>query len=170
MTFENDTPAMRMKSAARVRKAGERGRKRDRSARRQAHRRTDHPLLGDEAFVEPIRVRLLEPIAEGRILDVSVERHDALVDAAERSQAGAPRLTRRDEVALLVGGRRHARVIGRSRLRSTADSATRCVVRLLAGNQLRLELGDRLVRFFPFLQRLAMPAVLVFDRLRSLCP
>ena len=109
-------------------------------------------------------MRLLEPVAEGGILDVSVERHDALVDAAERSQAGSPRLTRGDEVTLLVGGRRHARVIGLSRLWSTRLRRLDAWC-LSSRNQLRLELGDRLVRFFPFLQRLAMPAVFALDRL-----
>ena len=109
-------------------------------------------------------MRLLEPVAEGGILDVSVERHDALVDAAERSQAGSPRLTRGDEVTLLVGGRRHAGVIGLSRLWSTRLRRLDAWC-LFSRHQLRLELGDRLVRFFPFLQRLAMPAVLALDRL-----
>ena len=78
---------MRMKSAARVEEAGERRRERNRAAGGEAHRRADHDLLGDEDLEEPIGRDLLEPVAEGRVLDVGVERDDARVDAPTAASA-----------------------------------------------------------------------------------
>ena len=76
--------------------AGEGRRKRNRAARRQPHRRADHRLLGDEYLIEAIRVRLLELVAEGRVLHVGVERDDARVGRrrAWRSRCRTPRASR----------------------------------------------------------------------------
>ena len=86
--------------------AGERRGERNRAARRQAHRGADHHLLGDEVLVEAIGRDLLELVAEGRVLDVGVERDDARVGLAELGERGAVGFARRDLIAQLVGGRR----------------------------------------------------------------
>ena len=53
-------PAMRMKSLRALEEARKARRERDRAARRQAHRRADHRLLGDERLVEAIGMDFLE--------------------------------------------------------------------------------------------------------------
>ena len=67
---------MRMKSEARVRKQRT-CRKGDGAASRQAHRRADHHLFGDEILIEAIGEDFLEAIAERRVADVGVEGHHA---------------------------------------------------------------------------------------------
>jgi hypothetical protein len=88
--------AMRMKSAARVRKHANVEGNGIAPRAAQAHRRADHHLLGDEVLVEAIRQHLLELVAEGGVLHVGVERDDTRVGFAELGERRAVRLARRD--------------------------------------------------------------------------
>ena len=88
---------MRMKSRRARQEARERRGERNRAAAGEAHGGADHDLLGDEVLVEPIGSDLLELVAEGRVLDVGVERDDARVDRADGCERRAPRFARGDD-------------------------------------------------------------------------
>ena len=83
-----------MKSAARVRKAANVDGKgmAPRLARPRA--RPHHDLLGDVGLVETLRMLLLEPVAERRVLDVGVEGDDAR-GRTRPARRGPPRRPRR---------------------------------------------------------------------------
>ena len=158
---------MRMKSAARVEEAGERRRKRNRAARRQPHRRADHHLLGDEVLVEAIGKRLLELVAEGRVLHVGVERDDARVGFAELRERRAVRLARRDlrrPACRRAARPASARRGGRGARRRLGESAAARFTPVGAGHELLLELGERPVELLALLERPAVPAVLALRR------
>ena len=149
---------MRTKSAARVRKQAKVDANGDRAAGGEAHAGADHDLLGDEVLIETIRVRLLEPVAERRVLDIGVERDHARVDAAERRQRGAPRFARRDQLARLVGRCRHLRVVWRRRRTGLRRAAAESLEASRHRTSCCSQLGDRVVGLLPFLERLAVPA------------
>ena len=105
------------------------------AARRKSHRGADHHLLGDEGLEEALRILLLELLAECRVLDVRIERHDAIVVGAEPGDRGAERFARRDLVAERVRRRperrrrlrRRTRHRARPRLRRAATPRPRTV-------------------------------------------
>src|SRR5919201_3910716 len=68
---------------------------RDRAARGETHRRADHHLLGNEVLEEPVAVLLLELLAESRVLDIAIERDDAIVGVADSGERRPVRLARR---------------------------------------------------------------------------
>src|SRR5215831_14011688 len=68
-------------------------------ARRKPHCRANHHLLGDEVLKEAVGVSLLEFLAEGGVLDVAVERDDAIVAIAQLRKRGSVRFARSDAVA-----------------------------------------------------------------------
>ena len=148
--------------------ARERRRKRNRAARRHPHRRADHHLLGDEILVETIGERLLEPVAERRILDVCVERHHTRVGFAELGDGRPVRLPRGHLLAHRVGGRgdrfrRHDGARCGLGLRNLARKV-RCGAAVRDRHELLLELRDRTIELFALLEWLAVPAVLPLDK------
>src|ERR1044071_749866 len=70
-------------------KRGKRGRKRNRATRRESHCRAKHDLCGDEILIEAIRMRLLEFLREGRVLDVGVQSHHTWIGVSKLRQRGS---------------------------------------------------------------------------------
>ena len=106
-------------------------------------------------------MRLRELLGVGRVRDLAVERDDVAARAAERQQRVAVRLARRDLLA-------RARSVGSSsaprleHVRLAAPSGLWTSTTMLP---LAAELRDRALRI---VERLAVPAVLVLDRLHAL--
>src|SRR5207247_3582609 len=133
--------------------------------RREPHRRAHHHLLRDEVLIEAIRQRLLELLAERRVLHVGVEGDDTRVGLAEPGDRGAVRLARGHFLADRV--RRWCDGPGLSartrRGRRLWNPAGEIDVGARAADELALELGERAVELLALLERLAVPALLAFD-------
>ena len=164
--------AMRMKSAARVRKHAKVDGNGIAPRAGEPHRRADHHLLGDEVLVEALGRDLLELVAEGRVLHVGVERDDARVGFAELGERGAVRFAGRDLLAELVGGR--AIGFGAAAARRGLDGgfgicgrgrriAASTVARNCASSS-----AMRAIQLLALLERPAVPAVLAFDERHAL--
>ncbi len=148
--------------------AGKRRGERDRAARGQPHRRADHHLLGDEVLIEAIGQRLFEPVAEGGVLDVGVERDHPRIRFAQLCDRRAVGFARRDLIALRVCRRRDRfrRRHGARRRRGPGD--LRREIRPVRGHELSLELGQRAVELVAFLERPPVPAVLALRERHAL--
>ena len=147
--------------------AGKRGGERNRPARRKTHRGAHHHLLGDVVLEEPVGRDLLEPIAEGRVAHVGVERDDAVVDGADAGQRRAVSFARRHQVAQLVGRRRDDRARLRRGILDGGLGNGRPQHRDgVGGDRLerRLQLAHGAVRLVTGLEGLAMPALLVLGK------
>ena len=91
--------AMRTKSYAREKNAAKVETNAFQPTRVQADRRGDELLLRDVHLEEPIRVRLLEDLREGRVAHLAVECDDIPARCTQRSEGFAVRLARGDLVA-----------------------------------------------------------------------
>ena len=129
------------------------------AARLQPDRGRRHLLLGDVHLEEAVGVRLLEDLGEGRVRDLAVDRDDV---AARRPSAASA-----SPYALRVA------TSGRPR---TAAARAAPVSNTCASPRLGLRDVDRdvaqpaelLDRRLGVVERLAVPAVLVLDRLHAL--
>src|SRR5205823_11121418 len=131
----------------------------------EPHRGADHYLLGNEILEETIAVLLLELFAEGRVLHVSVERHNPLVTVTELGQRGTVRFARRHAIADLVRGRPDCALARRTQRPAAVATRARPVGkrrRFVLGHELRFELFQDLIELLAFLERLAVPAALPF--------
>ena len=141
---------------------GERRGERLPAAHLEPDRGGDHLLLGDVHLEVPLRMRLAEDLRVGRVRDLAVERDDVLARVAERLERVAVRLARRDLVA--------ADLVARQLDRSAA--ARRDVRPLTLGlRDLDHDVADPaqlLDRLLGVVERLAVAAVLVLDRLHAL--
>ena len=160
LRFACEMPATRIWSKARVKKRGERGRKRHLAARAETGGHADHVLLGDETFGETVREFLEEFFRVGGILRVAVHRHDALVHLADARERVAVGFARGDRIAGFVSERRIAGGRGVVRRGQLVRRGNRHAD---AGFGARLKFGDGLGGFF-LVQRFAVPAVLVLQK------
>ena len=157
-----------------VARAGEEAREgrgeRDRAPRRQPHRRAHHDLLGDEVLVEAVRRDLLELVAEGRVLDVGVERNNPCIHLADGRQRRRPTLRgwRSNRPSCRPGPEPSSSRAAPLERSSNADPVSRGFG--TSPDDLLLEFGDRAVGLVALLERLAVPAGLPLDRRRAPSP
>ena len=139
---------------------GERGCKWHLAARAEADGHTNHVLLGNETFGEPLGEFLHEFFRVGGILCIAVHRDDALVRLAHARERIAISFARGNRITGLVADRRVAGgrgVVGSGQLirRGNGDAGSRFCT--------RLEFGDGLDSFL-LAQRFAVPAVPVLQK------